>query len=341
MTVPWHTRHNKVDVVYLWVDGTDQVWQAKRQRAYASWSQHHPDQLAIYGNNAGRYRDNGELRFNLRSLEKFFPNHGHIYIVTDGQTPSWLRPCEGLTLIDHLDLLPQPSVGVFDSGHIETYLHHIPGLSEKFFYLNDDVFFGTKVDVDWWFGSQLRVFAEATAVTQTSVTEKGTALVNASIQSRNWLKQQYPNYQHDPRVYTHAPRPMLRSAMLELETLAPQMFKQVRTTTFRSWKVPPIVPDLFPRWMVHVGYAQQRTLNPLHISTGTHQAEMQFAQLMDKFGHIPFFCINDTSDNAPDDDIQLLRITDTLENLLPSPSSFEWADEGVYANRYRPHGINT
>ena len=195
--------------------------------------------------------------------------------------------------------------------------------------------------MDWWFGSQLRVFAEATAVTQTSVTEKGTALVNASIQSRNWLKQQYPNYQHDPRVYTHAPRPMLRSAMLELETLAPQMFKQVRTTTFRSWKVPPIVPDLFPRWMVHVGYAQQRTLNPLHISTGTHQAEMQFAQLMDKFGHIPFFCINDTSDNAPDDDIQLLRITDTLENLLPSPSSFEWADEGVYANRYRPHGINT
>ena len=329
MTATWHTKHNKVDVVYLWVDGADVAWQAKRQSAFASWSQRHPDELAIYGNNAGRYRDNGELRFNLRSLEKFFPNHGHIYIVTDGQTPSWLRPSKGLTLIDHLDLIPQPSAGVFDSGHIETYLHRIPGLSEKFFYLNDDVFFGTLVDVDWWFGAQLKVFAEASTVTQTLLTENGTALVNASIQSRDWLLQHYPGYQHDPRVFTHAPRPMLKSAMAELETLAPQLFKQVRATTFRTWHIPPIVPDLMPRWMVQVGYAQQRTLNPLHISTGTPQAHEQFAMLEEKLGHIPFFCINDTSDELPEDDPQLLRITTTLEKLLPVPSSFEWAYEST------------
>ena len=331
MTAPRQTRPNKVDVVYLWVDGSDQAWQAKRQRAYANWLERHPDELAIYGNNPGRYRDNGELRFNLRSIEKFFPNHGHIYIVTDGQTPSWLRPSKYLTLIDHLDLLPQPSAGVFDSGHIESYLHHIPGLSEKFFYLNDDVFFGTMVDVDWWFGTQLKVFAEASTVAQTSVTESGTALVNASIQSRDWLLQQFPSYLHDPRVYSHAPRPMLKSAMLELEALAPQLFKQVRSTTFRSWSVPPIVPDLVPRWMVQAGYAQQRTLNPLHISTGTPQAQRQFELLVEKFGHIPFFCINDTSDESLDDDPQLLRITNTLEKLLPEASSFEWAHES--ANR--------
>ena len=327
MTAPWQIKHNKVDIVYLWVDGADKIWQTKRHRAYARWSQNHPDELAIYGNNAGRYRDNGELRFNLRSLEKFFPNHGHIYIVTDGQRPSWLRSSKGLTLIDHKDLLPQPSAGVFDSGHIESYLHRIPGLSEKFFYLNDDVFFGTMVDVDWWFGAQLKVFAEASIVAQTSVLESGTALVNASIQSRDWLQHRYPSYQHDPRVFSHAPRPMLKSAMLELEALAPQLFRQVRDTSFRSWRVPPIVPDLLPRWMVHVGYAQQRTLNPLHISTGTPQAPLQFESLVEKFGHIPFFCINDTSDELPDDDPQLQRITSTLHKLLPQTSSFEWAHE--------------
>lgn len=329
MTVQRRTMQDKIDIVYLWVDGADEVWQAKRRQAYASWSKQNLDELAIYGNNAGRYRDNGELRFNLRSLEKFFPNHGHIYIVTDGQTPNWLRSSKGLTLIDHSDLIPQPSAGVFDSGHIETYLHRIPGLSEKFFYLNDDVFFGTKVDEDWWFGGQLKVFSEALPVAQTTVTKNGTALVNASIQSRDWMQQHYPNYQHDPRVYTHAPRPMLKSAMQELEALAPKLFKQVRATNFRSWRVPPIVPDLLPRWMVHVGYAQQRTLNPLHISTGTPQAEAQFDLLTDKFGHIPFFCINDTSDNLPDDDFQLLRITDTLANLLPQPSSFERVHESA------------
>ena len=331
--VPAQAQSGKVDIVYLWVDGSDGAWQAKRQRAYARWAQNHPDALAIYGNNPGRYRDNGELRFNLRTLEKFFPHHGHIYIVTDGQTPDWLRPSHGLTLINHADLLPQRDGagdgsgnhdGVFDSGHIESYLHRIPGLSEQFFYLNDDVFFGAPVDVDWWFGAQIKVFAEATDVTHTTVTENGTALVNASIASRDWLLERYPDYQHDPRVYTHAPRPMLKSAMRELEALAPQWFSEVRATAFRSWRVPPIVPDLLPRWMVHVGYAQQRTLNPLHISTGTPQAAWQFGLLLEKFGHLPFFCINDTSDYAPDDDPQLLRVTATLEQLLPEPSSFEW-----------------
>ena len=331
MMVPWQTASGKVDIVYLWVDGADHAWQTKRQRAYARWAQSHPDELAIYGNNPGRYRDNGELRFNLRALEKFFPDHGHIYIVTDGQSPSWLRPSNGVTLIDHAHLLSHPGDGVFDSGHIESYLHRIAGLSEKFFYLNDDVFFGATVDVDWWFGPQLKVFAESSVVTHTTVTENGTALVNASVASRDWLSQQYPGYQHDPRVYTHAPRPMLKTAMLELEALAPQWFSQVRATTFRSWRVPPIVPDLLPRWMVHVGYAQQRTLNPLHICTGTPQAQWQFGLLVEKFGHLPFFCINDTSDDAPDDDPQLLRITATLEKLLPEPSSFEWAHESANA----------
>lgn len=32
--------------------------------------------------------------------------------------------------------------------------------------------------------------------------------------------------------------------------------------------MPPIVPDLVPRWMVHMGHADQSTLYPLYISTG-------------------------------------------------------------------------
>lgn len=135
-----------VDIVYLWVDGSDPAWRRKRQQAYARWVQQHPDELALHGNAAGRYRDNGELRFNLRALEKFFPDHGHVYIVTDGQAPDWLRASDRLSLVDHRQLLDGAAPLVFDSGHIESYLHHIPGLSERFIYLNDDVFFGAPVD---------------------------------------------------------------------------------------------------------------------------------------------------------------------------------------------------
>lgn len=313
-----------VDIVYLWVDGADPVWQRKRQQAYANWIRHNPNELAVYGNAAGRYRDNGELRFNLRALEKFFPHHGHVYIVTDGQTPSWLRRHSGVTLIDHKDLLPAGQGPVFDSGHIESYLHRIDGLSERFIYMNDDVFFGAPVDINWWFGRQPKVFLEATTVPNFDGYQPGeTSLVNASLLSRDWLGQRYPDYQHDARVFSHAPRPMLRSVVNELENLAPTLFEQVRSTVFRSWRVPAIVPDLVPRWMVQMAYAEQRTLDPLHICICDAQAEEKLASLAENFGTLPFFCINDTCDEALDGDLRLLRITDVLQDLLPHPCSFE------------------
>jgi hypothetical protein len=316
-----------VDLVYLWVDGADPAWQRKRTHAYTHWIDQNPDALAVHGNTAGRYRDNGELRFNLRALEAFFPHHGHIYIVTDGQSPDWLRPSQGLTVVDHRALMPPGTTGVFDSGHIESYLHHIEGLSERFIYLNDDVFFGAPVDLDWWFCPHPKVFLESATVADFEALQPlETALVNASILSRQWMGRQYPGYEHDPRVFSHAPRPMLKSAMYVLEGLAPELFAQVRSTVFRSWRVPAIVPDLVPRWMVHSGYAVQRTLDPLHIRTGDPYAEAQLQYLVAHWGQLPFFCINDTCDDALDEDPRLLRIAHTLESLLPESSSFEWVD---------------
>jgi Stealth protein CR1, conserved region 1 len=67
---------HRIDIVYLWVDGTDRQWQAKRSRPFLDWKARQPCELAVYGNVAGRYRDNGELRFSLRTLGKFFPDHG-------------------------------------------------------------------------------------------------------------------------------------------------------------------------------------------------------------------------------------------------------------------------
>lgn len=314
----------QVDVVYLWVDGSDPAWRTRRQQAYSTWIKQHPGELAVYGNVAGRYRDNGELLFNLRALEKFFPDHGHVYIVTDAQSPTWLKRSDGITIVDHRDLIPPAARPVFDSGHIESYLHHIPGLSERFIYLNDDVFFGAKVDPARWFEERLTVFTEATPIPDYDVLQPGeTALVNASILSREWMVRRYPAYRHAPRLYSHAPRPMLKSAMCELEHIAPEVFQQVRSTVFRSWRVPPILPDLVPRWMVHVGYARQKTLDPLYISTGEQRAAHQFDSLQARFGKLPFFCINDTCDDAPDNDLRLLRIARTLKKLLPEPSSFE------------------
>lgn len=323
------TQHEPIDIVYLWVDGADPLWQAKRDCAYGEWILKNPDDLAMFGNTAGRYRDNHELLFNLRALEQFFPSYGHIYLVTDGQIPAWLKPSAHLTVVNHRDLLPGLGTLSFDSGHIESYLHHIPGLSERFIYFNDDVFLGSPLNPDWLFGNRLKVFVEATPIPNyTELQRHETALVNASILSKNWLGSRYANYAHDARVFSHAPRPMLKSVMHAFEALAPELFAQVRSTTFRSWHKPAIIPDLIPRWMVHLGYAEQSELNPLYISTADALAEQMFNTLRHRFGTLPFFCINDTCDDAADDDVRLQRISNTLLLLLPNASSFELSAVG-------------
>lgn len=323
-----HGSADRIDIVYLWVNGDDPAWRHKRQQALQRCRALQDGDLARYGNVAGRFRDNGELRFNLRALEKFYPDHGQIFLVTDGQVPHWLQAHPGLTLVDHRDLMPAAALPVFDSGHIESYLHHIPGLAERFIYLNDDVFFGARVDPALWFGADgVALFTEtAPAPEYDCLQPLETALVNAAILSRQWLSRRYPQYRHAPRIFAHAPRPMFKSLLHELEQAAPELFSQVRQTVFRSWRVPPIVPDLVPRWMLHTGRATVQAQEPLYISSGAPDAESQFQDLMAAFGRIPFFCINDTSDDVRDDAPQLQRIARTLGALLPDPSSFERID---------------
>ena len=83
--------HDPIDIVYLWVDGNDTNWRSKRQSASDQLSAFSSQALARFGNVEGRFRDNDELRYSLRALDRFFPGHGHVYIVTDGQVPAWLQ----------------------------------------------------------------------------------------------------------------------------------------------------------------------------------------------------------------------------------------------------------
>jgi hypothetical protein len=314
-----------VDVVYLWVDGSDPQWQSKHTAAFDQWVEDHPNELARYGDSTGRYRDNGELRFNLRCLERFFPTVHHVYIVTDGQAPHWLELASNeVTVVDYKTLVGSGGGTVFDSGHIESLIHQIPGLSEHFLYLNDDVFFGAPVDPSWWFEPRLKVFVQPFESPHfDDLQQDATALVNASIRSEHWLAGRFDEYLHDQRLLSHAPRPMLRTLTNEMELMAPELFAQLRSTVFRSWRVPPIVSDLIPRWMVHLDLAERVELEPLYIKTGEPEALRQLEELVDRFGSLQFFCLNDTCDDAPSNDPRLLRVAATLERLLPDPSRFE------------------
>jgi len=137
----------KIDLVYLWVDGSDKKWQAKKNAALAKNGR----PLSGFATRDARWDDNDELRYSLRSAEKFAPWINHIYIVTDNQRPKWLRDSKRVTIVDHRDIIPKKYLPTFNSSMIELFLYNIPGLSEHFLFANDDFFFGAPVRSEFFF----------------------------------------------------------------------------------------------------------------------------------------------------------------------------------------------
>jgi hypothetical protein len=129
-----------IDLVYLWVDGNDPEWQAKRNAFFGRKVEN------TSTNFYGRYINNNELKFSLRSVEKYAPWIRKIFIVTDNQKPKWLDISNPkIQIIDHKDILPHKSLPCFNSNVLEHFLYKIPNLSEYFLLSNDDTFFNKTV----------------------------------------------------------------------------------------------------------------------------------------------------------------------------------------------------
>ncbi len=148
-----------VDAVYTWVDRADPEWVASKRRLEAQLAGHeyHPE-----ANHEARFESKDELKYSLRSLEYFAPWFNKVYIVTAGQVPSWLNVDHPkIVMIDHGDIYDDPNhLPTFNSNSIISRHHHIPGLSEHFIYLNDDVMFGKPVRPQDFFlpGGAVKVF---------------------------------------------------------------------------------------------------------------------------------------------------------------------------------------
>ena len=134
-------------MVYLWVDGADPKWLARKNAALASAGR----SISKFAAGDNRYADHDELKYSLRSAQKFAPWINHIYIVTDGQTPKWLKKNPRITIVDHKDIIPAQYLPVFNSTAIECFLDRIPGLSEYFLFANDDMMFNADIAPDFFF----------------------------------------------------------------------------------------------------------------------------------------------------------------------------------------------
>ncbi|KAJ9469477.1 Exopolysaccharide phosphotransferase [Diplonema papillatum] len=141
--------HEPIDVVYTWVNGSD-PWTKRNLAYYKGLATASEGENATFDEDkvsASRFQDNQELRYSLRSVVLNAGWVRNVYLVTNGQIPSWLNiDHPRLKVVPHHQIYKNVShLPVFASPSIECHLHRIPGLSRRFLYLNDDVFFGRPV----------------------------------------------------------------------------------------------------------------------------------------------------------------------------------------------------
>ncbi len=132
-----------IDAVVLWVDGNDPALKAKRMRYETK------DQLRTQSVGAPtRYNSVGEIKYCVASLLKFAPFLRKIFIVTDNQDPrldafldrNFPDRTIPVEIVDHTVVFRgyEQYLPTFNCNSIETVMWRIPGLSERFIYLNDD-----------------------------------------------------------------------------------------------------------------------------------------------------------------------------------------------------------
>ena len=121
-----------MDLVYLWCDDTDTNWSELRKK-------HLPkEKLDKQVVCKGRFVQNDELKYSLRSVEKYMPWVNNICIVSACKMPQWLNVNHHkIKIISEKSLMDKYNP-VFNSNAIETFWADIEGLSENFIYMNDD-----------------------------------------------------------------------------------------------------------------------------------------------------------------------------------------------------------
>jgi hypothetical protein len=309
-----------VDIVITWVDGSDPLWRRRR-------AQFRPDAVrSLHTSNVeGRYRCNDELRFLLRSIDRYWPMAGRIHIVTDRQVPDFLTHHTRLSVVDHREIIDPACLPVFSSIAIEANLHRIPGLAEHFVAFNDDVFLTRPVSRDDFFGAHGAVVYLTDEALPSSGDLTTLSGQNSGVNARNWIRERY-GISHVDHVIEHTPKGIRKSWMSELEAEDPAIFRAATKARFREAGTQSILANLYGHWCLAKGRGEIRRNTSVYLES----SDIELAPALDSLTPLTAgrlcLCVNDTTDNRSDVAALQERMTGLLTSLFPDPSPYERAD---------------
>lgn len=307
-----------IDVVYTWVDGDEPELRAKRARYKGEITE-----ILDKETNSSRYTSHDELKYSLRSLEMYAPFVRNVYIVTDGQTPAWLDTSQDrVRVVDHREIFPDGVLPVFNSHAIETRLHHIPGLSEHYLYLNDDVFFGRPVTPQNFFHGNgiVKVPVSPLKIGLGEAHGNETATNSASKNVRLLLEDLHGRF--TTNNFMHTPMPQRRDVLLELEELFPGELDQTMRSRFRSPTDIALTAPMHHYQAMLTGRGVPGQFSFRYVNVSREDADDRLADIRDT-QRFDCFCLNevDVPEDARDEVHQ--RMVSFLDRYFPFPSSVE------------------
>jgi hypothetical protein len=206
-------KKDTIDIVVPYVDSSDPQW----QELYNTYNK---KETREDSNGKQRFRGNELFKYWFRSVEQYTPWINNVFLIVQSisQVPDWILKTDKIKIITHDMFIPNEFLPVFNSQAIEMFIHRIPGLSERFLYSNDDMYFiGPLKPEDFFQGEGVR--------TEFKIVSIGTEmpLWKASIINSGMLVNKEETEQLKIRgnylTPMHITRPYLKSKLEEVHSL--------------------------------------------------------------------------------------------------------------------------
>ena len=328
--------NDKIDAVILFVDMNDEEW----KDGYNKFVEAHeiPNK---YINNDTRFRDYGSLRGVLRSIDTYAPWINNLFLVVqrESQVPKWINR-DTVKVVLHEEFIPNEYLPTYNCNTIETHLHFIPGLSEKFIYFNDDTFLNTVVyPEDFFIGNKC---------VDTIVDIEFEKYFSGNVNEKFYKKLRFNNtkvfneiYKDKHSIYrtifnSHGPTPLFKSLCEEIyhKIDMKKHMSPFRTTNNLTQELFTIY-ELLHRRLILLKNATKKNKsnnNPYTVySSKTHEKfKDNFINNMSKT-----YCINDSfkNDFITDDIFIIGEVNKIISIRFPNKSKYEKRKSSIMCNR--------
>eukprot|EP01091_Cochliopodium_minus_P007250 TRINITY_DN17156_c0_g1_i1.p1 TRINITY_DN17156_c0_g1~~TRINITY_DN17156_c0_g1_i1.p1 ORF type:complete len:365 (-),score=67.11 TRINITY_DN17156_c0_g1_i1:4-1098(-) len=315
-------KNYKVDLVYTWVNGSDPKFKEnlklyKEKQRYLRENEY----------KEGRFFDGSDLKFSLRSVEKYLDWYNNIYIVTNGQIPNWLNISHPrIKIVTHKEIFKNhDDLPTFNSVAIESNIHRIENLTEEFIYLNDDFLFGSRIRKSDYFLDDGSYKLYACDDSPTGFTSRKTCAYGNSLKFVNRLFDKKFGAKKR-RGVCHVPHLVKKSVINNLQEMFPEEFKKTSSHKFRS---PDDMQFIFSynNFFKNQGNYYYIEMDPIRYSwnMGKKQAYDLKIDFQRMYSTAKFLCIQDDLTYKVGENVSAImeNIDIFFNKFFPFPSQFE------------------